>query len=162
MTWFVVRTKPNCENRAKESFLREGWNPYLPVIQGPLDKNPKPFFPRYMFLETGNYDPISAQYAYGVAGILRQASDEGRFARIDDIVVWMLREQEEEGIIRPDLPPASKRDWRPGDQVTVDLQGKLLVGTLISMPAADRVIVLLGMLGAQREIAAPLLQVEKV
>lgn len=154
MSWLVVCAKPNLEKRAAESFKREGWNYYLPMVLEPRFRSPRPFFPRYLFLEEGNFDPIDARYSVGVSDVLRSAKNSP-FSRVNGTIIQELKDREQDGVIRIDLPPSPWRGIQPDTPVRVGLEGRQLVGEFIAMPAPDRVLVLLSILGAGRVVEVP-------
>ena len=98
MGWLVVCSKPNAEVQAYGSFIRNGWNCFLPRVRGKKDVL-RPLFPRYLFLEEGKFDPVTAQYQPGVSYMLRTASDEGSFARIGSELIAELKEAVARGLL---------------------------------------------------------------
>ena len=149
VAWLVVFTKPNAEPQAAGSFSRNQWSFYYPRTR--VREIYRPFFPRYLFLEEGDFDPISARYQPGVSDILRSGGTNSSFSRIADTLVRELRLREQDGAI-PLPPPAEKaqRILEPGQQIRFSHAGKNLIGQFVSRPAPERVLMLLSILGAKQ------------
>ena len=159
MSWFVVATKPNAEQAAKMNLARQGFAPYLPQIKTTrrharrVEIVKRPLFPGYIFVEldAGQARWRSINGTYGVRHILINA---GRPQAVPDELVEALvaREQDTSGGILV-----------KGD--TVEVYGgpfDAQIGEVLSMDDANRVRLLLNLMGGQVISTLAAEQVQKV
>lgn len=148
--WYVVYTHPNAEARALGHLLRQGYTAYLPRYgkqrrhARKLEQVRRPLFPRYLFVA---FDAVRERWrpilsTVGVAGLVRHGEAP---ASVPPGVVEAIRAGESGGAFDE---PAGVRHLCEGDRVRV-LEGPFadLVGRFCGLADADRVVVLLDMLG---------------
>jgi transcriptional antiterminator RfaH len=111
----------------------------------------EPLFPRYLFLraDPAQHELARVRSTRGISGLVRFGSE---LARVPGAVIEALAARSDaDGLVRLD-PPA----MHPGDQV------RIASGPLAGLPAifqarvaAERVLLLVGLLGAQSSIEVP-------
>lgn len=169
--WLVIHTKPACEVKARDVLRRDlGLDPYLPLEAvtvshaGRMCERTRPFFPRYMFVQEGDYDPVSVRYMPGVSDFVRRGSLD--FARLDEKVIQAIRDRQwADGLLhfgRSSAPVRFRRGHKVGVNLTGSVDGYDLVGTFQRMRGPDRAIVLLSILGSTRESVVGLHQIERI
>lgn len=148
--WFVVQTQVNCEAKAAQNLVRQGFEIYLPRYlkrrrhARKIDFTAKPLFPRYMFvaIDVATQRWRSIQSTFGVSHLVTNGDDP---ATVPTGVVHALKAREDtKGFIQMDARPA----FAPGDKVRV-LAGAFMdsTGMFNGMADHDRVSILLDMLG---------------
>ena len=112
MNWYLLQTKPNSHNKARDHLRRQGFEVFLPLIIRTAKKNSKfldataPLFPGYLFMGTssnavpwksinatrgiskavsldGVYRPI---YSHIVEGLRCRCDDDGVIQRLNNII----------------------------------------------------------------------------
>ena len=150
--WYVVQTQVNCENKAAQNLIRQGFDVYLPRYlkrrrhARKVDYAIKPLFPRYIFvaIDMATQRWRSIQSTFGVSRLVTNGEDP---ATVPDGIVHALRQREDErGFIGIDTKPT----FTPGDKVRV-LAGAFMdsAGFFNGIADRDRVSILLDMLGRQ-------------
>jgi transcriptional antiterminator RfaH len=156
--WYAVFTHANREGRAQDNLRRQGYEVYLPMLRRVLrharrvESVLRPLFPRYLFVsldpDRDRWRPISS--TYGVSGLVRFADVPASVpvSFIDD-----LRTHESDGV-RSDEPAVP--DWCAGDRLRL-IGGAFadMIGRFESMSSADRVLLLLEVMGREVRVAAP-------
>jgi transcriptional antiterminator RfaH len=148
--WFVVQTQVNCEAKAAQNLMRQGFEVYLPRYlkrrrhARKIDFTAKPLFPRYMFvaIDMATQRWRSIQSTFGVARLVSNGDDP---ATVPAGVVHALKAREDtKGFIQVDARLA----FAPGDKVRV-LAGAFIdnSGLFNGLADHDRVSILLDMLG---------------
>lgn len=148
--WYVVQTQVNCEAKAAQHLVRQGFEVYLPRYlkrrrhARKVDFTAKPLFPRYMFvaIDMATQRWRSIQSTFGVSRLVSNGDDP---ATVPEGVVHALKAREDDkGFIRMDFRPV----FAPGDKVRV-LAGAFMdsSGMFNGMADRDRVSILLDMLG---------------
>lgn len=154
--WFVVHTQPAAEQRAAANLARQGYSAYLPLYRRRVSHARRvafvlrPLFPRYIFvnldLARDRWRPILS--TFGVSGLVRigetpQAVPAG--------IVEELRAQEQ--ACRFDETQAPARRLGVGAAVRI-LAGPFadLVGKFYALADAERVVVLLDLLGREVKV----------
>src|ERR1700733_14782647 len=149
-TWYVVQTQVNCEAKATQNLIRQGYQVYLPRYlkrrrhARKVDFAAKPLFPRYMFVAID----MAAQRWRSVqstVGVSRLVTNGDSPAVVPEGVVRALRAREDaKGFVKMDARPA----FAPGDKVRV-LAGAFMdnAGLFNGMADHDRVSILLDLLG---------------
>lgn len=140
--WFVVATKPKCEERARDELLGENMDVFLPLLARRLEFHSRPgrprtgarakvawvaepLYPRYLFVLLGedSEDGRSAgrqmaivNAARNVVEVLRSPGD--CLVPVRSSLIDMLRERisVDIGAIKAPDP----KGWLPGDKVRVD------------------------------------------
>lgn len=145
--WFVVRTNPNCEDRASRSLSLAGYGTYVPVMKRERQErrskrwveNVRPLMTGYMFVEmpAGPYDWYSLRQCQGVKGVLGVTDGRGETVpfpvssrlveRIMAAQLSLMFDDTREARVRRGEAAATK--YRRGDLVTVTK------GPFVSLPA---------------------------
>lgn len=154
--WFVVQTQVNCEAKAAQNLVRQGFEVYLPRYlkrrrhARKIDFTAKPLFPRYMFvaidLATQRWRSIQSTF-----GVSRLVSNGDRPAGVPDGVVSSLRRREDgNGFVKLEHGPVFSR----GDKVRV-MAGAFVDSIALFEGACDRdrVSVLLDLLGQKVRVS---------
>lgn len=157
-TWFAVLTKSRSEAIAQEHLRRQGYHCLFPRLGRVLrtargiERRIESLFPRYVFLRA---DPDERSLApvrstRGVAGLVRFA---GEPARVPDSVIERIRQRmsEVDGLVHLSAP-----EYVPGQKVRVT-EGPLMgwEGVFMAANGADRVRLMLDLLGSVREVVLP-------
>jgi len=150
--WYVVNTRPRQEARAELNLRRQGFRAWLPrLLQSRAQAQrivtlSAPVFPNYLFVEL---DPTSEAWSrinnsFGVRRLLTQGD---RPARVPTAFVESLRASVDP---RGDVALLAAEALAAGQRVRI-VSGPLFgqVGTLLEMPSADRVRILLSVLGVE-------------
>ena len=156
--WFAVYTRPRAEATAQEHLRRQGYEVYLPRRvkrrrhARRTDFVLAPLFPRYLFVAIDKlhqrWRPILS--TVGVCDLVRQGE---RPAEVPAELVEELRLRERHGAFDY---PAQIRGLRQGAPVRI-ATGPFadLAGRFEGLAAADRVFVLLEMLGRSVKVQLP-------
>jgi len=154
--WYVVNTQPRKEESAREHLLRQGFDVYLPRWRKRrsharrIEWVPAPLFPRYLFVgfDIGITRWRAIQSTVGVSHLV--CNDGLPLPMADDIVEQIRAREAANGLI--DVVPA----FRKGQPVVVG-EGPFLdrIGLFECMNDAERVIVLLSLLGRDVRIKVP-------
>lgn len=150
MRWYVVQTQPNCELKAAQNLINQGYEIYLPRYlkrrrhARKVDLTAKPLFPRYMFvaIDMATQRWRSIQSTFGVS---RLVSNGDSPAVVPEQVLTALKAREDDkGFIQMNSRPV----FASGDRVRV-LDGAFMdsFGLFSEMADRDRVSILLDMLG---------------
>ncbi|CAK0778251.1 transcriptional antiterminator RfaH [uncultured Gammaproteobacteria bacterium] len=157
--WYVVHTHPNAENKVIVNLRRQGFDPYLPLFRkrrshaGKVDEVLRPLFPRYLFvaidLATQRWRAILS--TFGVVGLLRHGDVPTAVPRG---VVDEIRNHERRGDY---CESAVRVRMQLGQQVRV-ANGAFanMVGRFQGMDDAERVTLLLEMMGGEVRVRVPL------
>lgn len=148
--WYVVQTQVNCEAKAAQNLMRQGFEIYLPRYlkrrrhARKVDFTAKPLFPRYMFvaIDVATQRWRSIQSTFGVSHLVTNGDDP---ATVPEGIVHALKAREDtKGFIQMDARLA----FAPGDKVRV-LAGAFIdnSGLFSGLADHDRVTILLDMLG---------------
>lgn len=152
--WYVIHSKARQELIAQENLERQGFKTFLPLIACQKRKAAKktsviePLFPRYLFVsfQPGRDNIASIKYTRGVS---KMVSFGMEFATIpESIVQRLIDDADERGVIsQPEL------QMKLGDHlriITGPLEGQ--TGTLHEMTGDERVVLLMNILGQERQI----------
>lgn len=154
--WYVCQSKPRQEAKAVARLNEQGYEVYLPMLarwerkKGAWLKREQVMFPRYCFVRCGNpaqsIAPIRS--TPGVLGLVRFGN---AIATLSADVVEAIRELESRnGELAEDAAP-----FEIGAQVAV-VDGPLKgLSGLVSAIAAERVAVMLTLLGREKQILIP-------
>lgn len=157
--WYLVYTKPACEALALRNLLRQGYEVYLPRVVQTVRRAERRFerivalFPRYLFLRLNEGQQALAPVAstLGVAAIVRFG---GRYALVPDELIGELQSRADPvtGLHRL----TCSESLRPGAVVRIRL-GPFdgLEGVFERRAGADRVVVLLTLLGQAAPVCVP-------
>ncbi|MCC5886621.1 MAG: transcriptional activator RfaH [Gammaproteobacteria bacterium] len=164
--WYAVFAKPRQEDVAEEQLQRQNFTVWLPRLEhsvryrGRWVDRIEPLFPRYLFLraDPGEQDLSTVRSTRGVTGLVRQGIEP---AVVPEPVIEFLRANvdPETGLHRI----GDKSRFKRGDRVKI-LEGPFegLEGVLLKEKGEDRVIVLLAILGGQRNVALSAEQLARV
>ncbi len=158
LRWYLVRTKPSGELRAREHLQRQHYHVYLPRllevvrVADRLRERVTALFPRYLFLglEEGRQSLGPVHSTVGVAEIVRFGN---RYAVVPDVVIESLRDRAgDSGLHR--LGPRSP--FLRGLAVRI-ASGPFagLEGVFEREAGAERVVVLLNVLGQGASVRVP-------
>ena len=154
--WYVVHTKPRQEKLAVSHLDRQGYETYLPMIEERRRKENRyqvqsvPMFPRYLFIRL---TPTAASTApirstIGCCGLVRFGNELAQLAA-PIITHLRARERANGGVSRaPEWPVGSPLRVTDGPFLGMD-------ATFLSRSAAERVIVLMEMLGREQQVELP-------
>ncbi len=156
--WFVAHTLPQAEQRAVLNLRRQGFKAYLPRYRKQrrharrVDWILAPLFPRYVFIAM---DPARPRWRSinGTFGVHCLVCRGDRPASVPDGVVQdNVTREDADGAVALDPGPLRK-----GDRLRV-LAGAFAerVGLFEQMAEADRVVMLLDLLGRQVPVRVPL------
>jgi len=157
--WYLVHTKPGGENIAQANLSRQEYEVYLPRVVQPVRRAGRwreriaALFPRYLFLRLneGRQSLGPVRSSVGVAGIVRFGFS---YAVVPDPIVSGLQAREDPGTGLHRM--ARPRSLLPGDAVGISagpFDG--LQGIFEREAGADRVIVLLRLLGHEVSVRVP-------
>ena len=159
LRWYLVLTKPSCETLALKNLERQHYDIYMPrVLQtvrshGRRHERVVALFPRYLFLRLNEGHQALGPVAFtvGVAAIVRFGS---RYTVVPDQVIRDLqaRADPNTGLHRLSCGPK----LRPGTPVRIRL-GPFdgLEGVFERQAGADRVVILLKLLGQTAPVCVP-------
>ncbi|HEX4918363.1 MAG TPA: transcriptional activator RfaH [Limnobacter sp.] len=163
--WYVMYTKPRLEAVAEDNLLRQHYRVFFPkalvrkrkAVQGIVEVV-EPLFPRYLFvwLEQGVDDFSKLRSTKGCVDLVKFG---GKPTPVPGGLVDLIAEQAgDAGVV--DLIAAQQLDV--GTMVRVaDGPFEGLVGTIAKQKSTDRVLVLLNVLGAERTVEVPSMQLER-
>lgn len=155
--WFVAQTQPRKERMAERHLANQDFRPFLPSIRrtrrsgSRFESVLEPMFPGYIFVSVD----IEAQRwrsVNGTLGVTRLLTDGDRPLPVRGGFVDALRARADHQGIIGDAPTAA---LRPGD--IVRFRGGPfadMVGRIASLPTAERVNVLLQVLGREVIVCA--------
>jgi transcriptional antiterminator RfaH len=159
LRWYLIHTKPAAEPVAQANLERQGYEVYFPRLLQPVLRRARwrdavvALFPRYLFLrlDEGRQTLSPVRSSVGVASIVRFGAT---FAIVPDAVIGELRsrEQPESGLHRL----RSRRSLKAGTAVRITV-GPLagLEGVFEREAGADRVVLLLNLLGRESSVRVP-------
>ena len=164
MNWYAVYTKPRQERKALENLERQSFDAYLPLIRSRRKRGGKwvevvePMFSRYLFirLEPGATYMSRIRSTRGVTDLVRFGD---RLVAVPENLVAALLQTADEGtgvhVGEPVL-------LRPGHCVEFT-DGPLanLRGVFQATNGEMRAIILMSILGAEKEVTAPTNRLEK-
>ncbi len=164
--WFVMYTKPRQEAVAVDNLERQQYRVFFPKAKVrkrksgmPAAEVVEPLFPRYMFvkLESGVDDFSKLRSTKGCVDLVKFG---GKATPVPDELIDLIQAQVDDS---DQLDLAAVSLPAVGSTVRVE-EGPFegLLGTIANHKSADRVLVLLNVLGAQRRVELGAGQVEKV
>ncbi|UCF80968.1 MAG: hypothetical protein JSV08_00665 [Acidobacteriota bacterium] len=150
--WCVVRTKPRWEERVAARLEAEEISSYAPkFVRKERYEKPRMLFPGYVFVQLAPRDCVERMRWF--PGVRHTLSQSTLVAALDDEDVQEIRGRENgEGVIEIPVPPL-----RAGERVCV-VEGPFegLEGLFERyMTGAERVQILLRLLGALRHVELP-------
>jgi transcriptional antiterminator RfaH len=143
--WYLIHSKPKSEQLAKNNLERQGYETYLPLVQGKTKRRGKTtkliqaMFPRYLFIrldeQTDDWGPIAS--TIGVSKLVRFGQTPGR---IPDSLIFELRNHENE----KGLQSEPVIEFKEGDRVRItDGPFEGYEGLFEAHSSKDRVLILL-------------------
>ena len=159
LRWYLIHTKPASEDVALRNLMRQHYEVYLPrVLQsvrraGRRCERIGPLFPRYLFLQLNegyeSLGPVAS--TVGVRGVVRFGS---RYTIVPDRVIGDLQARADPVTGLHRLNCGAK--LKPGVRVRIRL-GPFdgLEGVFEREAGADRVVVLLELLGQKAPVCVP-------
>ncbi len=164
VSYFVVHTRPNAEQRAYRRLRAQQYSLYFPRIKvqrchgGKVDWSHRPFLPRYMFVEDDGRGVSDIKRTDGVSDVVRAGFVP---VRVRSDVVERIRLRERDGFVQLDGPLA--RAFRPGELLRVTDGALLGRDVLFSrMSGATRAIVFLNAVIGRVESSVHVAALEKV
>jgi transcription antitermination factor NusG len=156
--WGVIRSEPQREHVAERFLQLAKFEVYYPCIAVAGRKRPAPLFPSYLF---ARFNGVWHE-ARRTPGVLALVMSDGQPARIaDEIVESIKMRQDSDGLIR--LRQPEPPSFRRGDAVRIT-KGPLAdrLGIFEHMSGAERVAVLLSLLGRTVTVRLPSSDIEEV
>ncbi|MSO89947.1 MAG: transcriptional activator RfaH [Rhodospirillaceae bacterium] len=161
--WYVVSTRPQKEERAREHLSRQGYDVYLPRWRKRrsharrIEWVPAPLFPRYLFV---GFDIGLTRWRaiHSTIGVSHLVSNGGMPLPMPNGIIEDIRAREaDSGLI--EIKPA----FRKGQSVIVG-EGPFLdqVGLFERMDDAERVTILLSLLGRDVRVKVPVHSIRAV
>ncbi len=157
--WYLIHSKPAAETEAQLQLQRQGYQTYFPRLLQTVRRHGRPraqvnpLFPRYLFLhlDEGRQCLTPVRSTLGVANIVRFGA---RFATVPEEIIRQLRAREdpESGLHKLRPPPP----LGPGMPVRIaagPFSG--LEGVFEREEGVNRVVVLLKLLGEERQVRFP-------
>lgn len=156
--WYLIHTKPAGERAAQVQLERQDYRTYLPRLlqtvrrKGQARARVAPLFPRYLFLnlDEGRQCLAPVHSTLGVAGVVRFGT---RFATVPDAIIRQLREREDPQTGLHDLQTPRPTPGAPVRITAGVFAG--LEGVFEREEGAERVVVLLSLLGQERQVRFP-------
>lgn len=160
-SWFVVQTQSRAEAKAKRHLNNQGFSVYLPVYRRRVRHSRKneivlrPLFPGYLFVQL-DLDAQRWRSINGTVGVLRLLTDGDVPQQLSKRVIDEIRAREDGAGAVKLLPPLLK----PGQAVRL-VEGPFtdVSGLFEEMRDANRVILLLSLLGRQVRVTVPAAEV---
>lgn len=143
MEWYLLKTKPRQEFRAKEHLENQSLTSYLPVLTRKDDRR-EPLFPGYIFIAT-DADPASmgaVRSTRGVMGFVRFGSE---IATAPEALIEDIRKLESRFQRVPRFIPGQEVECKSGPFAG-------LRGIFQAETGEERCIILLNLLNSQREV----------
>lgn len=161
-TWYVVHTRPQAETTAARHLARQGFQIFLPLLSRrrrharKVETVRRPLFPRYVFvaLDLGGERWRPVRSTIGVADLV--GNGEQPTPVPFGIVEALQSDCGADGVLR------TEETYARGDRVRI-LAGTFadLEGTFECMTAAERVAVLLKLLGRSVRVSLPVEALER-
>lgn len=138
--WYLCQTKSRDEHTAKVNLERQGYETYLPVMDGEV------LFSGYIFVSVdGNFAPIKS-----TRGVIKLVQFGEQLATIPQRLIDTFRETQWQ---RSD-------DCIPGAKVRITSGPFNYREAIVKAKKADRIIVLLNLLNSEQEITLKLSEIE--
>jgi transcriptional antiterminator RfaH len=156
--WACARLDARRERLATHCLGLAGHAVYLPRIRSPR-KTSEPLFPVYAFV-TVELQWSSVRWAPGVVALLMNGSGP---ARVADHIINELKSRERDGFVQlpAALRPRPLAPFKASDRVKV-IDGPMrgFAGLVAGMRGAERIAVLLQLLGSERSVELAVADVE--
>ncbi|SHI16778.1 transcription termination/antitermination protein NusG [Pollutimonas bauzanensis] len=170
--WYVAYTEPRQENLAAANLQRQGFLTYLPLYKTGKKKSSKsgaggaapalagyePMFPRYMFFKPSSHKQSisTVRSTRGVNSIVRFGPN---FALVQPDILAAIQEHERQ---RSREAPRDISPLEPGKRIRLNDAALNGLEGLVHSVSAQRVVVLMEILGRQTRVKLPQHQVELV
>jgi transcriptional antiterminator RfaH len=159
LRWYLIHTKPSGESVAQMNLERQGYEVYFPRLLQPTRRRARwgdaiiALFPRYLFLRLSEGEqPLSpVRSSAGVSSVVRFGAS---YAVVPDQVVGELRARAdpESGLHRL----SGRSEIRAGAAVRIAVGAFAgLEGVFERNAGADRVVILLNLLGRDSSVRIP-------
>lgn len=161
--WFLAYSKPRLEEVALDNLLKQGFEAWCPTIKKVPAKRrsaavatgelfgQEVLFPRYVFFRPAHAQQSisTVRSTIGVTSLVRFGIEFARLShpKLCQIAHWVDQQQ--------GLGAADIMGLKPGSAVKVTAGPLKGLDALVRMTAADRVIVLLQLIGKDHEVAIP-------
>ena len=154
--WYVVKVKPRQEELANKNLINQRFETYLPYItlnkkkRGKWQLAREVLFPGYLFIhvDTAVQAIAPVRSTLGVSGLVRFGSS---LLPVNDSLIQHIKNQEIASASEPRTPAPQ---FQPGDKLAI-LDGPFagLTAAFHMAKSADRVMVLIKILGGEKSIA---------
>lgn len=120
MDWYLLQTKPNAGEVAKNNLSRQGFEVFFPVIKktsksgGKFVNKTIPLFPSYLFIGT-LLTKISWKSVNSTSGVSKAISFDGKYRSIRGGIVESLKSRCDENDVI-----CGKTDFLTGDRVKIE------------------------------------------
>ncbi len=165
--WFLAYSKPRLEEVALDNLLKQGFEAWCPTIKKVPARRRKSdsaelfdqevLFPRYIFFRPSHPEQSisTVRSTLGVTSMVRFGVEFARLPheKLVQIAHWVNQQQ--------GLGAADIMGLKPGSAVKVTAGPLKGLDALVRMTAADRVIVLLQLIGKDHEISLPYSEIGK-
>ena len=155
--WYAVRFKVNGLLEFERNLKNQNYIFYIPKFTKRLANHKKKttsLFPGYGFVKGNDNKLNSLRYTRGLINILKTGDT---YATIDNEIIKSVRYLEKSSASKP-----IDTNLRIGDEISIKSGPfKDYISKIISLPAKDRVTVLLSLLGSDKNIELPMNFVEK-
>src|SRR6516162_499296 len=148
--WGVARTEPNRENLAASCLATAGFETLLPRVKA--NGHITPLFSNYLFVALDELG-LGWTKVNRTIGVLKMIAFGDRPARVPDREIESLRSRMHDGLITLPPPPGRRR-FMKGEKVRIvggPFEG--MRGLHTGMTMHQRELILIAMLGAQRQVA---------
>lgn len=145
----VVYTKPREEQRARDNLERQGFKVFLPFCRvGKSD--PKPLFPRYVFVWTEGLNWGTIRNTRGICYIIK---NDNKPVEIPGSVIMEIQSRMKDGVIKLDEPPA--REFKENQKIRIIAGRYAEMDGLFVSREKDRIIALVSMMGRMVKAKIP-------
>ena len=144
--WYLIKTKPRQEKKAKQNLENQGYVAFCPITK--INKKLVVLFPSYLFVQlnekTQNFSPI-----YSTKGVSYFIKFGLNFAKVPTSVIKFIKTNQH--ITADKLKNLNK--FKPGDKVQIsDGAFKNYMAIFKSYRPDERVILLMNLLGREQSL----------
>jgi transcriptional antiterminator RfaH len=160
--WYLIMTKPKQDELAESNLKHQGFEVYRPQCRQVKTRRGKKItqleslFPRYLFIKLDdqlqNWSPIRS-----TKGVLQLVKFGAQAAKVDEILINQLKQQEQVA-----LHEASDMPYKKGDKLRVESGAFYGLEAIFEGYDSDqRIIVLMNILGQQQKLTMQAEQLEQ-
>ena len=145
----IVFTKPREEQRAKKNLERQGFRVFLPLCrEGSLQ--PKPLFPRYLFVWPGILNWGKIKNTFGVSYIIK---NDNIPCEIPDELIDEIKSRMIDNVVPLESEP--QRRFSGGQKLKITTGKYADIDGLFVRRDKDRIVALISMMGKQMYVKVP-------